>query len=224
MERKLLVTTAALFLGIITVFGQLFPKVTKPTSPEMSMLIVQFAHDEGDKISSVANTNFSGWAPVVKGPDGSIIPFRNYDAGANITNIFYAENLVAGTYTLVGFYHVYTDYSLLDAYEKEVEKAIIASYGPFENYPYHVKQIIPLKEPVTISLEPNKIMSLGSYAVKYRWVGGMGGTTDDRWKVVEDETSITQADPKSDTLLRYIKPWATPAWKKWNVKNPATPL
>ncbi|HDP74415.1 MAG TPA: hypothetical protein ENN49_00800 [Bacteroidales bacterium] len=223
--KQLVITTAALIsLFMPTGFAQLFPKVDKPKSDEMSMLVLQFAYDNDGKMENVLNMNFTGWAPAVKGLDGKIVPFRKYDMGANFTNIYYAENLPAGEYTLIGFYHVYTDYGKLKEFETAQGKQHIPSYEPYVDRPYHVKQLIPLKQAVVVKLEPNKVMTMGSYAVKFKWVGGASGTTDDRWKVIEDQTSITLEDPASETVIRYIKTWATPAWKKWNAKNPVEPL
>lgn len=222
--KQFLFTLGIIFCISATSNAQLFPKVKKPSSPEMSMLVLQLSHDNDGQMENVINTNFTGWAPAVKGPDGNIIPFRKYDAAADITNIYYSENLPAGEYTLIGFYHVYTDYGKLKEYEAEIGHQHIPSYEPYENKPYHVKQLFELAQPVKIQLIPNKVMCLGNYAVKYKWVGGAAGTTDDRWRVVEDETSITVAEPQNNTVLRYIKTWATPAWKKWNAKNDATPL
>jgi hypothetical protein len=141
-----------------------------------------------------------------------------------MTNIYYAENLKAGEYTLIGFYHVYTNYGKLSEYEKEIGKQFIPSYDPYADNKYHIKQIFSLNEPVKINLVANKVMSLGSYAVKYKWVEGMAGTTDERWKMNESQTAITKSVPFDEYILRYIKAWRTPNWKKWNEKNPATPL
>ncbi|MEI7499607.1 MAG: hypothetical protein WCK84_04075 [Bacteroidota bacterium] len=220
MKRFSITTAALLSFVVLSGYAQLFPKVDKPTSPGMSMLVLQFARDENGKMSRIVNMNFTGWAPAVKGPDGNIVPFRNLDGAADFTNIYYAENLIAGDYALIGFYHIYTDFSKLNAYEKEKARPVIPSFAPYKDMPYHVKQLIPLKEAVNVALVADKVMTFGNYAVKYKWVGGSAGTTDDRWKVIEEETSITLADSKSDTVLRYIKTWATPAWKLWNAKNP----
>lgn len=223
MKRTITLIMATAILGIYSSHAQLFPKVDKPTSDNASMLAVQFGHENDGKYESVANLNFSGWVPAVKGPNGEEVAFRNFDSGAKFTNIYYAENLAAGEYTLVGWHHIYTDYSKLDAHKAATGEKL-ARWAPFENLPYHVKQLIPLTEPVVVNLEPNKIMSLGSYAVVYKWIGGAAGTTDDRWKVDEEFTKIVKSNPADDTVIRYMKTWATPTWKKWNAKNLATPL
>ncbi|MGE0076332.1 MAG: hypothetical protein AB7S48_00580 [Bacteroidales bacterium] len=223
MKQIIFTLILVLGLGTMSINAQLFPRVTKPSSPEMSMLVIQFAHDDNGKMGNVNNMNFSGWAPAVMGPDGKVIPFRNFDAGADFTNIYYSENLPVGEYKLIGFYHVYIDYSKLDEVRKGAPDKL-TKYAPYEDLPYHVKQLVNLSEPVVVTLEPNKVMTFGTYAVKYKWFGGLAGTTDDRWRVVEDETSITVAEPQNNTVLRYIKSWATPAWKKWNAKNDATVL
>gem|GEM_PF-367686 len=218
MKRTSLLIAAMLLFGVLTGFAQFFPKVNKPTSTDMSLLVLQFSRDDEGKMGRITNFNFSGWAPAVMGPDGNVVPFRNFDAGADFTNIYYAENLPAGDYKLIGFYHVYSDYSKFDQFQRPVADKI-ARYAPFENLPYQVKQLIPLKEAVTVALVPDKVMTFGSYAVKFKWKGGPGGTTDDRYKVIEEETSITLAESQSEVVLRYIKTWATSAWKLWNAKN-----
>lgn len=203
-------------------FSQFFPKVEKPSTPEMSMLVLQSSRDEDGKLVRIINFNFSGWAPAVMNSEGKIVPFRNFDAAADFTNIYYSENLPAGEYKLIGFYHVYTEYSKLEEYQKQFPNHI-PTFSPYKEMPYHVKQLFSLKEPVVVVLEPNKIMTFGSYMVKFKWVGGASGTTPDRWKAIEERTLLT-TEPQNDTVLRYMKTWATPAWKKWNEKNTATKL
>ena len=223
MKRSALTITVLLFCAF-TVYGQLFPTVKKPASETMSLLALQLSHDNNGSMTKIVNTNFSGWAPAVKGPDGLIVPFRRFDAGADFTNIFYAENLIAGEYTLIGFYHVYTDYGKLKQYETEIGRTIITSYEPYEDRSYQVKQLFPLKNNVIVNLEAGKVKTFGSYAIKFGWVGGAMGTTDDRWKMNEEKTLVTVEDPSNELVLRYMKSWATPAWKKWNELNPASKL
>lgn len=222
--KKFLTMVLLLVVGGLTSSAQLFPRVDKPASADASMLVVQFAHDDNGTMRLMSNMNFTGWAPAVKGPDGAIVPFRTFDAGADITNIYYSENLTPGVYTLIGFYHDYTDYSKLDEYRKIKGPNYLAEYGPFKGLPYHVKQLIILEQAVEVTLEANKMQTFGSYAITYKWLSGVAGTTDDRWKVVEEETKFTLMDTDSDYLLRYMKTWATPAWKKWNAKNNVQPL
>ncbi|MBC7124477.1 MAG: hypothetical protein H5T24_02520 [Bacteroidales bacterium] len=226
MKRLLFVTTAIIWLLGSTGYAQLLPKVDKPTADDKSLLVLQFGCEkaDGSGYEVVINSNASGWAPVVKGPDGQIIPFRKYDIAADVNNIYYSENLTAGEYTLVGFYHVYVDYGKLDEYKKEVNKPnFIMSYEPYADNPYHIKQLFELDEPVKINLEAGVVKSLGNYAVKYEWVAGGFGTTDDRWRVKEG-AKIVLAEPLDEYIARYIKTWRTRAWKEWNARNPVEPL
>ncbi len=224
MKRTILLLAAILYLGISSSFAQLFPKVDRPTTDDMSMLAMQFSRDKDGKYENVLHINFTGWAPAVKGPNGQEIQFRVFSAGADMTVLYYAENLPAGEYTLTGFYHVYTNYDKLDEYKKQVNNPNYSPvYEPYANNPFHVKQHIPLSKPVIVYLEPNKIMSFGSFAVKFEYFEGAAGTSADRWRV-NDETSITLEEAHSDYVLRYMKPWRTPAWKRWNEKNPASAL
>ena len=41
-------------------FSQFFPKVEKPSTPEMSMLVLQASHDEDGKLGRIVNFNFTG--------------------------------------------------------------------------------------------------------------------------------------------------------------------
>lgn len=222
MKRITLLLATIFCVGALSGYAQLFPKVDKPTSDDMSLLVLQFAKetDDGGGFENVLNNNATGWTPVVKGPNGNIIPFRKYDAAADINNIFYSENLEAGEYTLIGFYHVYVDYGKLAEYEKEVNKPnFIPSYEPYADNSYHIKQLVELDEPVVAKLEAGTIMPLGNFAVKYKWVGGAWGTTNDRWKV-KDDVKIIFSEPLNEYVARYIKTWRTPSWKKWNARNP----
>jgi len=222
MKKQLLILSFLLSFSAGNGFAQFFPKVDKPTAPEMSLLVLQASKDEDGKAGKLQNVNFTGWVPAVVNAEGTAVPFRNFDAGADFTNIYYAENLTAGEYKLIGFYHIYTDYTKLEEYQKKFPSHL-PSFTPYKDMPYHVKQLFSLPEPVIVALESNKIQTFGSYLIKFTWVGGMGGTTPDRWRAIEAKTSVT-ADPKNETVLRYMKTWANPAWKKWNEKNSATQL
>lgn len=226
MKRITLLFAAIVYFGLSVGYSQLFPKVDKPTSDEMSLLVLQFGKqkDDASGFEIVLNNNATGWAPAVKGPDGEFIPFRKYDAAADVTNIFYSENLKAGEYTLVGFFHVYVDYGKLEEYKKEVNNPnFIMSYEPFADNSYHIKQLVELDEPVSINLGAGTVKSLGNYAVKFEWVGGPWGTTDDRW-MIKDNAEIIMAEPLDEYIARYIKTWRTRSWKPWNAINPSEQL
>ena len=224
MKKHFIITVSFIFLGMFSGYAQLFPKVSKAKSADMSMLALQFANDKNGGLTNVINANWSMWIPTVTDSDGNLIEFRHFGAGADVNNIYYAENLEAGEYTLTGFYHIYSDYGKLEEYKKEKGESYIAEKAPYKNLPYHLKQHITLKEPVKVNLEANRMMSLGSYAVTFKYVGGVAGTTDDRWKTIEEETMIIMEEPNNDFILTYMKPWATKRWKVWNAKNPAKPL
>ncbi len=147
-------------------FASFFPYVDQPESPTASMLVLEAGKLEELRSTNLLNSNASGWAPWVVDSNGNIIPFRNLDAESRLDSLYYSENLKADTYTLKGFYHVYIDYSLLPA-------GVIASYGPFENYSYHVKQEFPLEKPVTIILKEAEMSSFGRYYIEADWKEGL---------------------------------------------------
>jgi len=219
--KKIIGLLIVSFVGITTSFAGLFPSVSKPSSPDASMIVLQFGIDDAGKLIGCANTSAFAWVPVVKDSDGNIIKFRVFNGGVDMTTIFYKENLKAGEYTLEGFNHVYLDYGKLDAYRIEKGTKEAAKEAPYDNLPYDVVQFFALDEPVKLNLEPNKIMSFGNYGVKYKYKGGLAGTTDDRWMLVEDETKIILANSEDQSLLNYISSWATKKWRMWNAKNPA---
>lgn len=224
MKRIIVLTLTLIYFGTLSGYAQMFPKVSKAKSDDMSMLALQFASDENGGLTNVVNANWSMWIPAVTDSDGNLVEFRHFGAGSDVNNIYYAENLEAGEYTLTGFYHIYSDYGKLEEYKKERGESYLAEKAPYKNLPYHVKQHITITEPVKVNLGADKMMSLGSYAVKFMYVGGVGGTTDDRWKTIEQETMITMEEPNNDFILSYMKPWATKKWKVWNAKNPAEKL
>ncbi|MCK9286135.1 MAG: hypothetical protein PHU24_03095 [Sphaerochaetaceae bacterium] len=216
--RKLSVVVLALvclftFSGCMS-FAALFPVVNPPLESKSSMLVLEAGVQDGSTTSELLNTNATGWAPWVVDSEGNTIPFRPFDTESRLDSFYFAENLPAGTYTLKGFLHVYVDYSKLQSNE-------IASYGPFENYPYHVKQEFLLEQPVAVTLKDAEIATLGRYFITSQWVGGAMGTTDDRWKVAPSSVKIT-GDPTDKKALRVAKNWATPAWSQWNTRNPET--
>ena len=221
--RRLLLFVFAMACMLSTGFAQLFPAVDNPTSGEASMLALQFSHDDDGSLQKITNLNFTGWAPAVTGPNGEEVPFRVFGAGADFTTLYYSENLTAGEYTLTGFFHVYTDYDKLDEYKAKTGDNKLVEYEPYAKRPYHVRQLVPLRNPVVVKLEPNTIMSFGSFAVRYSHFQGLAGEAPDRWRA-NDDVAITVEEPYSDVVLRYMKPWRSPKWKKWNAKNPAQPL
>ncbi len=220
--KKIIISLSLIFVvGISSTFAGLFPKIDKPNSPEASLIALQFSIDDKGELIPFSNTNVSMWTPVVKKEDGTIVEFRVFNGGADMTTIYYKENLTAGKYTLLGFNHVYVDYGKLHKYEEELGKPFTLYKEPYANKPYHVIQFFPLDKPYEFTLKPNVMMTLGNYVIKYKINGGVAGTTDDRYRVIEDETKIVMADKEDQSLLAYMKPWATKKWKMWNAKNPA---
>lgn len=189
-----------------------FPTAEAPESPVSSMLVLEAGELDGSDSSALLNTNATGWAPWVEDARGNIIPFRPFDIESRLDSFYFSENLAAGAYTLKGFFHVYIDYSKLGP-------NVIASYGPFENYPYHVRQQFALESPVTITLKEAEMATFGRYFLTSNWVEGASGTTDERWKVVPGSVRIT-SNPDDKKALRVAKNWATPAWSAWNTRNP----
>jgi hypothetical protein len=220
--RKILVSLSLfLVVGITSTFAGLFPSVSKPNSPDASLIALQFSIDDQGELIPFTNTNVSMWTPVVKKEDGTIVEFRVFNGGVDMTTIYYKENLTAGKYTLLGFNHVYVSYDKLHKYEEELGKTVVLAKEPYAHKPYHVVQFFPLEQPYEFTLDPNVMMTLGHYAIKYKNNGGITGTTDDRYKVIESETKIVKADKTDQSLLVYMKQWATKKWKMWNAKNPA---
>ena len=221
MKRFYSTLLVLIFMGVNLTYAGLWPSVDKPDSPDASMIVLQFSIDDKGNLTSYANTNASMWAPVVKKEDGTLVKFKVYSGGADMTNIYYKENLVAGKYTLVGFHFVYTDFGELDKYRAETGDKT----GPYKHFydydekPYHIRQVFPLEKPIEFNLEPNKIMTLGHYVIKKRVKEGIMGTSDDRYRVTRAE--IMMADSEDQSLLSYIKPWSSKKWKLWNAKNPA---
>jgi hypothetical protein len=217
--RKLRLFTLSMALVLLLAgcmsLASFFPLVTNPLSPQSSMLVVEVGMLQADGSSvSMSNTNATGWAPWVVDANGNVVPFKNFDAESRLDSFYFAENVPAGEYTLKGFYHVYIDYSK----SKDGE---VASYGPFENYPYHVKQEFALAQPVKLTLNNAEMATFGRYYVQGQWREGAAGTTDDRWAMNEATVKIT-GDPSDKKALRVAKNWATPAWSDWNTRNPET--
>lgn len=198
-----------MFTSCMTLLA-LWPDVNEPIG-DNSMLIVEAGIGNPAESESLFNSNFTGWAPWVIDDKGDLVPFRPFDIEGRLDSFFYSDNLGPGTYTMKGFLHVYTDYSRLD-------DSIVASYGPFNDYPYHIKQYLPIDEEVEISLSPKSIQTFGRYFINFSHVGGMSGTTDDRWKVIESSVLIS-GDKNDKKALRVAKNWKTPNWILWNEYN-----
>lgn len=208
-------------LAVNAVFAGLWPKVDEPNSPDASMLLLQFSIDERGELTPFLNANWSMITPVVKMEDGTLVEFKIFNGGADMTTIYYKENLKAGKYTLVGFKHVYTNFGKLDKYKMDTgDKKHMVPKDAYDDMPYRERQMFELDKPIEFTLEANKIKTLGHYVLKYRkGNGGAKGTTDHRYKMTRAE--LMMADAEDESLYNYIKPWATKKWKLWNAKNPA---
>jgi len=221
MKRGITIVSAFVLLISLSSFMGLFPRVDKPNSPDASMIVLEFAVDNKGELENFANANWSMWIPELINEKGELVQFRWATGLADINDFYYKENLIAGKYTLKGFTHVYTDYGKLKEYETEKGSTEMVAKNPYDGKPYRVRQFFPLEEPVVLDLKPNIISSLGKYVVKYKYKEGVSGTSDDRWKMLEDYTKVVMADPEDQSLLEYMAPWATKKWKMWNAKNPA---
>jgi len=221
MKRLYSLVLVLIFAGINITYAGMWPSVDKPNSPDASMIVLQFSEDVKGNIETYMNSNAFMWAPIVKKEDGTLVKFKVFTAGADMTNIYYKENLVAGKYTLVGFHFVYTDFGELDKYRAETgdKKGPYKHFYDYDEVPYHIRQVFPFDKPIEFTLEPNIIITLGHYVIKKRVKEGFTGTSDDRYRVTRAE--IMMADSEDQSLLTYIKPWATKKWKLWNAKNPA---
>ena len=193
--------------GCMSLFTAL--NIEPPVSAEASMLVLEA--EDGETGGYLVNNNATGWAPLIEDENGAIIPFKMVGILANVDTIYFAENLKAGTYTLKGFRHVYTDYGLLP-------DNVIPSYEPYVDEPYHIRQEFMLDKPVVIHLKAAQMESFGKYSIHYKWVGGAAGTTDDRWKARPDSVKIT-GDSKDRNALQVLKGFTNANWAPWNERN-----
>lgn len=215
--KKKITFVSILFLMLIslsscmTLLG-LWPDVNSPINQSASMLVVEVGDGVPNDSECLFNSNATGWAPWVVDEKGELVVFKPFDAESRLDSFFYAENVMPGKYTLKGFMHVYIDYGKL------INDQTVAMYGPFENYPYHVKQFFPIDKEVSLNLKPGNIDTFGRYYITYNWKDGAAGTTDDRWKVSENSVNIIY-DAKDRKALRVAKNWATANWTLWNERN-----
>ncbi len=205
----LLIGTSFLLLSVscMSLFSAL--SVDPPTDASSSMIAVEIASND----SYLVNNNFTGWAPIVKDANGTILPFRMINALAGGATLYVLENVKPGTYTFSAMRHVYTDYSLLP-------DDLIPSYEPYVSSPYHINQEFELPKKVVLSVEPGEIASLGYYDISYEWNGGGFAEKDDRWAVVPSTVAI-HAEPESTRPLELIRGSLNSTnWVPWNERNP----
>lgn len=215
MKKALLIcAVAALMLASCSSMTAMFPFATAPATPQSSMLVVEVGTGKPALSDNLSNLNFSGWAPLVLDQAGKEIAFNNFDTEARLDSFFYAQNLPAGDYTLMGFMHVYADYGLYDSGK------VVVSYEPYAKRPWHVRQVFPLPRPVKLTLKPASVETFGRYLIEFAYKEGASGKSNDRWMVKPDSfkyNAILSADKKA---LRVMKNWAAPAWVPWNKLNP----
>lgn len=214
MKKLVLLGMIALVVsltGCMSLFTAL--TVEPPVSAEASMLVLEASDGNGDYLF---NTNYSGWAPLVEDKNGNLVQFRLINVLAEADTCYFAPNVMPGTYTLKGFRHVYTDYGLLP-------KGVLPEYEPYVENPYHVRQQFMLDTPVTIKLGAAQMASFGKHVITSQWVGGAGGTTDDRWKINPGSVKISSS-PNDRTLLKALKGITNANWNPWNAMNPETPF
>ncbi|HCG63331.1 MAG: hypothetical protein A2Y31_04590 [Spirochaetes bacterium GWC2_52_13] len=203
---------ALTFTGCMSMFTAL--TVDPPVSTDASMLVLEA--EDGTTGDYLFNTNATGWAPVVEDKNGAIVPFKMVNILADSDTFYFAENIMAGTYTLKGFRHVYTDYGLLP-------DGIIPNYEPYVSNPYHIRQEFMLDKPIVLQVKPAEMASFGKYSISSSWVGGAAGTTDDRWKVAPSSVKIV-SNPADKNMLRAVKGITNANWAPWNARNPENPL
>lgn len=192
----------------------MFPFAAAPATPQSSMLVVEVGTGKPALSDNLSNLNYSGWAPLVLDQNGKEIAFNNFDAESRLDSFFYAQNLPAGEYTLTGFMHVYADYGLFDSGKT------VLSYEPYAKRSWHVRQVFPLPQPVTLTLGSASVETFGRYLIEFAYKEGGSGKSNDRWMVKPESfkyNAILSADRKA---LRVMKNWATPAWVPWNKLNP----
>ena len=83
MKRIFILTLSLIYIGSFLASAQMFPRVSKPASADVSMLALQFAHDNNGELTNVINANWSAWIPAVTASDGSLVKFRHFGAGAD---------------------------------------------------------------------------------------------------------------------------------------------
>ena len=205
----ILLGVAALLLlsGCMSLFTAL--TIEEPNDSQSSMIVLESGTD-GDYLE---NNNFTGWAPIVKDPSQNIVPFKMVNALADAETLYVAPNVMPGEYTLVGFRHVYTDYSLLNKEDYPI-------YEPYVTSSYHVNQEFALAKPVTIVVKEGDLATFGYYDIEFSHDGGAFADTDDRWSVLPSSVTIT-SDPTNTNMLRVLKGLNTPSWNMWNVRNSA---
>jgi len=182
-----------------------------PEHHDSSMLILE----SGSNGEYLMNNNYTGWAPLVKGEDGTIIHFKMVNALADAQTMYVAPNVKEGNYTIIGFRHVYTDYGLLQDGDSPM-------YEPYVESPYHVNQEFFLEEPITVNLSKREIQSFGYFSIEYEHNGGGFADRDDRWAVIPSSVSIS-SNPSHTNILRVIKGFRTPEWEMWNERNQYEP-
>jgi len=216
--RKVLQVCAllAILLASCSSITAMFPFAAAPSSPQVSMLVLEIGKGKPGVSDNLSNLNYSGWAPIVLNQAGQEVVFNNFDSESRLDSFFYAQNLPAGEYVLTGFMHVYADYGLFDS------SKVIVSYEPYKKSPYHVKQVFPLAQPVKIQLKPASVETFGRYYIDFFYKEGGSGKSNNRWMVNPASFKYTAILPGDKKALRIMKNWATPAWIPWNKLNPVT--
>lgn len=213
MKKWILLGLVLIFLIATTGCMSLFTALTveEPVSDKASMLVVEAVDGSGEYL---VNMNATGWAPVVVDAQGNVVPFQMVNILADAGTAYFAPNVMAGTYTLKGFRHVYSDYGLLP-------DNVIPDYEPYvENY-YHIRQEFMLDKPVVLNVKESEMASFGKYEIASAWVEGAAGTSDDRWRINPASVEIN-AEPADRNLLKVIKGITNANWAPWNAKNPET--
>ncbi len=208
-KKGIIFIVSLISLVLFTSCFSLFTALTieEPYDKNSSMVILE----SGSGGAYLMNDNYTGWAPLVRGPSQQLVPFKMVNALADGETLYVAANVEPGTYTLLGFRHVYTDYSLLTDED-------IPIYEPYVETPYHVNQDFMLDEPVVIEIKKGEVTTFGYYDIQYTHNGGGFADTDDRWAVIPSSV-IINADPENTNMLRVVKGFDTPSWRMWNERN-----
>ncbi|GAB6097640.1 hypothetical protein JCM14469_38940 [Desulfatiferula olefinivorans] len=200
----------------------LFPKVETAAGPGASLIVLELEPLETVTTERGTHTNRfrvntvnSGFYPVVLDPKGREVTFRLFEGSGRGGTYYYKENVGEGTYTFTGIRYLYmTHHDFITTPIKDL------TFDGQRTDGWAKTEFYPLPKPVTLTVRPSKMESLGRYHFTFQTVGDTKPLDELRWKLSRFDYGTLEPDNKNS--LQDIKNWRAGEWVSWNLMNDET--
>lgn len=214
MNKKLflLLVILQLFLlnGCLTLVPANVDPVAEPGVSSLLLVEASLMENYGMGYRDSSNQNVDeGWYPLVEGPDGSLVAFKYSNRGSKGGPYYYAENVSAGRYTIIGWRYLWmTQTKFLNTPIKDLK------FGGPEPRPFQNVDDRMLDTPYSVDVKAGTIATLGTFSIKYAVVSAKDMNADNKREIFQFEW--TGHDKAGTNIMSDITSWKDDNWPQWN--------